>query len=225
MKEQYLSNGISAEQPNWDVAVFYRWDKNGKFLLRDCYKPFCCKECGKLNFDKAISLGIESDIRIKGDSWDAIYTCDSQIIFSKRCLDRFRAMPNAKIEAWSIPNHTNYSLVKPKIVVMPPNDLAPAKKITIQQHISSREPFMQHGKRCAACKRYHELTISPGFVKIPVHKGPAAGLWLERNHGCPDIAWLVTDPIAEGIKKERFKGLTVSTHEYASGLTLKEAAN
>ncbi len=217
-----MQNSFDPKEIRWDLAIFYRWDKHGKFVLRPRYQTFACPTCGKIDPKAALEAGIDADIELKEPNLDAIPTTDEQTILSMRCYEALTSLAGVKLESWRIPKQSNHVLVLPGNLVLPPSNLAAGKKMSPREVVESKIPYRRHGEKCKRCGRYEGLTISSGFIEV-AESIQLAGLWLERSTlAVPYIAWMISNRVAESLEKNRFRGIRIEKSYYATGLTLAQ---
>jgi hypothetical protein len=163
--------------------------------VRERFKGLTCPRCEKVDHAQALERGIPEDVSTEEDtrilgrrdflmSWDNIY------VVSKRAMSAFDSCLGSELRYMPIPDTESF-VVTAKHVIRP----------------DATAGFFDCSDPCDLCHRYRLASFSSSGPCLP--KGTQfAAFQLELLRG-EDPFWLVCEAVAEDLKKQKLKGLSL----------------
>lgn len=194
-----LFHEVRLHEPRGDHALFYGWPANGPMRLRERYRPYACRSCGKIDPRDAADAGFDEDVLARPPRVDAFCTRDLQYVVSDAGLKVLNDCLPRLVRSWRIGDRP-WSFVFPTKVVLPGPAAGPDRSVP--------PAFGSGRKRCKACGRWEELTLDFGRVRLTARQR-LCGYWVEGDLACPNVAWVCDGEARAALLRHRVAGLTV----------------
>ncbi len=131
--------------------------------VADCYKPYFCEKCKKLDWLAATQGGIRASPILPLKMPDFFQTSDWRaFIVNENTKDLFESYVKSAVTFFPIPNH------KGRFVLLPNKFFFPPAKVPVSESwIQDNGPWRTEDPRCKSCKNFPDLCFNRSWFTVP----------------------------------------------------------
>jgi len=181
--------------------------KTNWFDIHECYQPYFCNKCKRIDWLKATQGGILAPPILPLNMPDFFQTSDRRtFVVSRNVKKAFETYDKTIAQFFPIPRYKDHFVFLPTQLLMPP------VKIPISEEwIPENGPWRTEDSQCKLCKNFPDLCFNREWYMVP-DDVVFAGIII----GVKSMSLVASREFSEHLRKAKLTGLTIAKNAFAN---------
>lgn len=187
--------------------VTWMFTRTNWYDIHDCYKPYYCNNCKKIDWLAATQNGIRVAPILPLKMPDFFQTSDMRaFVVSESVRKSFVSFSKNIAEFFPIPD------VKERFVLLPSRRFTPPEKVPESEDwLQENGPWRTEYPRCTACKNFPDLCFRSSWYTVP-DDVVLAGIVI----GVKSMILVASHEFSDHLRKAKLTGLSIEKNAFAN---------